>query len=894
MKLWRTGSCRRFVLSTLVAGGLILPTQAAWIGAGTAGGDPAATNFNDAANWQDGTINGDFRTIVSNVDLLLSTDYTATNGLDFGQTASVVRHITIGGTNTLSLNGKINYYSFNSGQATHIFLSSNSASTVTLKQGLTLSMPSSSAWYARGSGTLFIDAKVTGAGSLQTGTGSGNIYIVLRNGTNDFTNTISGDAGRILFTSIANTSVPSAAGMGGMDPNNFAISYIGSRSRSTNRSFTFNNSGTFFVNDSACGSLSMLGLVRPTQWGGNWMSPMNFDGVSSGELLVTNNLANGNSSFARLRKWGSGTLRLTGKNTFSCTNSNTYQVELLGGTLIADYTNDVTGAGSNRLFPAGHTVSFSDARLVIRGKSGAGNTTRQSFGTNTVADATMNALSIDGNGGDGTTAAWETLLMSGTNGLLRIEKSGNASFAVTNAFALDSGTVRPVNGVLMAASGARADILVKDPDGRVGFAAQNAALEIVRNTNAVELTASNGAASDHAALSSSLTRAAHLAVSTLTIDATTNDVTLDMAGYTFQTNGNAAGRGVAVYGGHAVAIQGGAHGAQTSTAIHNYTTDKLTWALTNGNCTYVSAGPGLTEFTQGLSNTLYIAEGTTRLTAARNYTEGTLYLFGNGVLEIGADLNGPAAGDFTRNVGTGAGQISFVSGGGFSAYGADRIVNLGGAGGAYAWASTLVPDGKPFILGSPYADATLIFANPIDLNERAREFRVQNGTAAIDARLTNRIYGNRTSALIKSGDGTLELKGPQAYRGDCSVIAGGLRLGADDVFAGGTNALVLSNATLDAGTYRNTFSTLEVLTNSVIEVVNGSAALAFADSSAKTWTGTLAVNGKLAATTLRFGTDGKGLTAAQIASIAKSGGSLYLDAQGYLRQKPMGTILFLD
>jgi autotransporter-associated beta strand protein len=305
--------------------------------------------------------------------------------------------------------------------------------------------------------------------------------------------------------------------------------------------------------------------------------------------------------------------------------------------------------------------------------------------------------------------------------------------------------------------------------------------------------------------------------------------------------------------------------------------------LTNGNCAYVIAGPGLTEFTQGLANNLYIAEGTTRLIAARNYTEGTLYLFGNGVLEIGADLNGSSDGDFTRNV-------SFGSGGGFSAYGADRTVNIGGAGATFTWPQ----DGKPLIFSSPFANATLIFANPIDLATRTREFRVQNGSATIDASLTGKISGTKYSAVVKSGSGTLELKGPQDYRGDFSVIGGSLRLGANNVFAGGTNALVLSGATLDAGTYTNSFNTLELLTNSVIETGDGSAALAFADSSAKTWTGTLAVNGKLAATTLRFGTDNKGLTAAQIASIAKSGGSLYLDAQGYLRQTPMGTILFLD
>jgi len=54
----------------------------------------------------------------------------------------------------------------------------------------------------------------------------------------------------------------------------------------------------------------------------------------------------------------------------------------------------------------------------------------------------------------------------------------------------------------------------------------------------------------------------------------------------------------------------------------------------------VSAGPGLTEFSQTLANTFYIFEGTTRLTAPKNFTEGTIYLAGNGVLELGADLNG--------------------------------------------------------------------------------------------------------------------------------------------------------------------------------------------------------------------------------------------------------------
>ena len=102
----------------------------------------------------------------------------------------------------------------------------------------------------------------------------------------------------------------------------------------------------------------------------------------------------------------------------------------------------------------------------------------------------------------------------------------------------------------------------------------------------------------------------------------------------------ANGRGFAVYGGYPVTVRGCTHGAQSSTFIYNYGTGKLSWDLTNSTCVYVSAGPGLTEFSQTLANTFYIFEGTTRLTAPKNFTEGTIYLAGNGVLELGADLNG--------------------------------------------------------------------------------------------------------------------------------------------------------------------------------------------------------------------------------------------------------------
>ena len=233
-------------------------------------------------------------------------------------------------------------------------------------------------------------------------------------------------------------------------------------------------------------------------------------------------------------------------------------------------------------------------------------------------------------------------------------------------------------------------------------------------------------------------------------------------------------------------------------------------------------------------------------------------------------------------------------GGGFSAYGRDRTVNLGGAGAKLTWGITtaFISDGKPFVLSSPYANATLIFENPLDLYNAAREFRVRNGSAAVDARLTGRISSDYVGgSLVKSGDGTLELTGAQAYRGNVSVIDGGLRLGANNVYAGGTNALVLCNATLDAGTNRNAFATLEIFADSVIAAGDGTAELSFADSTGLDWDGTLTVSGTLGANTLRFGTDGTGLTPAQIAAMTNRGCKVRIDAQGYLHRIPPGTLL---
>jgi autotransporter-associated beta strand protein len=477
-------------------------------------------------------------------------------------------------------------------------------------------------------------------------------------------------------------------------------------------------------------------------------------------------------------------------------------------------------------------------------------------------------------------------------GMMKFDCVDTGHIYATDAFSSYSGTVRNVNGVLLGYNGLHASLIIDDSDGKVGFVTQNASYEFERFTNTLDLTAGNATAADHVSLASDLTRTADLNFSTLDIDASANAVNLDLGGKSFQNDGAAKGRGVVVNGTYPVTVSGGAHGAVSYAYIYNYGTEKLSWELTNNICIFTTAGPGLIEFTKSLPGDLIIAGGTTRISAEGAYTGGLMRMFGDGVLEIGADLNGGSAGDFSRWIGYEGNNIQFYAGGGFSAYGADRTVNLAGQSPSrsYPW---ITPTGFPLIFSSPYADSTLVFENPLDMYNFLREVRVHDGSAAIDARMTGNISGYGTAGLVKSGDGTLELTGQQEYRGDVSVISGGLRLGADDVFAGGTNRLVLSEATLDAATFSNSFNTFELLTDSTFELNDGSAALSFDDSSDTTWTGILTINGDLNATTLRFGTDNNGLTSEQLESIAINGAWTMIDKNGYLYSVLKGTLIIL-
>lgn len=102
------------------------------------------------------------------------------------------------------------------------------------------------------------------------------------------------------------------------------------------------------------------------------------------------------------------------------------------------------------------------------------------------------------------------------------------------------------------------------------------------------------------------------------------------------------------------------------------------------------------------------------------------------------------------------------------------------------------------------------------------------------------------------------------------------------------NPLVLSGGTLDPAGGTHNFGTLTVATNSTLPL-GSSGSLSFADSSGKTWSGTLTLTGTLGPQTLRFGTSSSALTPQQQRQININGKFVKLDGNGYAYRVPDGT-----
>jgi len=356
-------------------------------------------------------------------------------------------------------------------------------------------------------------------------------------------------------------------------------------------------------------------------------------------------------------------------------------------------------------------------------------------------------------------------------------------------------------------------------------------------------------------------------------------------------------------GNHTLTTQGGGNftaAATTLTGAATFSADGpglLTLgAVTGGVHNFTKSGAGVLNLSGAGtgSGTYTVNGGVLRLSAATSIPGGiantataNILTLDGGVLELGS-------GNFTRNLGSAAGQFQITDGeSGFSANGGGRTVTVNNnAATVVQWDSaSFAPD--TFVLNAATANNTLLFSNRLDLYgdgvATTRNIAVMANTATMSGIIENTTAN--TIGLTKSGNGTLVLSNAgNSYDGDTTVSGGTLTLGASGALPSGNN-VVLNGGTLSYGAFNNTAGTLTLDANSTI--VLGTGSLSFA-SAVNDWTAddvTLTLTGPLGAatTSLRFGTDSTGLTAAQLARVTYNGLAsgvakpVTLDASGYIR-----------
>jgi autotransporter-associated beta strand protein len=158
-----------------------------------------------------------------------------------------------------------------------------------------------------------------------------------------------------------------------------------------------------------------------------------------------------------------------------------------------------------------------------------------------------------------------------------------------------------------------------------------------------------------------------------------------------------------------------------------------------------------------------------------------------------------------------------------------------------------------------------------------------------------------TGGLIKNGAGTLTLGGTAA-----NTFSGGTTLNAGTIVAAKANALssgavVASGGTFNTGGLNQNLGTLDLDGSVVLDLGSGASAVSLANSSALDW-GTFSLkisNWTLGSDTLRFGTDGTGLTAGQLLQIDfvdLGDAQGQIDANGFVTPAPVpepGTVALL-
>jgi autotransporter-associated beta strand protein len=154
-------------------------------------------------------------------------------------------------------------------------------------------------------------------------------------------------------------------------------------------------------------------------------------------------------------------------------------------------------------------------------------------------------------------------------------------------------------------------------------------------------------------------------------------------------------------------------------------------------------------------------------------------------------------------------------------------------------------------------------------------------------------YASNTP-VVKRGNAKLTLSGENSFGGRFTIEAGTVELASNTALPTSSPLTLTNTCTVTCGATTNSTGVLTLSGNATINVGDG--ALSFADSHDATWAADATLNivgtGSLPGKAIRFGTNGSGLTAAQLKQIRYNGDKVSLTGQGYLGG-PQGLIIMI-
>jgi len=565
----------------------------------------------------------------------------------------------------------------------------------------------------------------------------------------------------------------------------------------------------------------------------------------------------GNGSIAGILGTTSGSLTKNGAGTWTLTGSNTYT----GTTTINSGVLNIqkaTGLGTT----AGGTTVNSGAALQLQGTIAVGNETltlngsgiasdgalRNISGTNSFAGtitlgsassiySDAGTLTLSGgitNGGFTTTFGGagnisESSVISGTGGLVK-NNGGTLTLSGTNTFSgsstLNGGTVI-VNSASSLGTSGNATVNAATLDVAASFtSSSNFGLGSASSTFQIDPTftlTANGVFSGTGTLNKTGTGTLVLGgANTFSGGLVLNAGVLSISS---DSNLGGASGGITFNGGN-LQVTADVTGTRAITMTLAGTFDiAIGKTIEESGVVSGNGNLSITNFgTLILSGSGSNGTGSTNVSGILSL-RGTVTL-GTGNLALNTGIFELGSGNLTRALGTGANQINMSGGSaGFAAYGADRIVNLGGSGATVTWnVGSFLATGQAFYFGTSTADHTVDFQNNINLNGATRSIQTLRGIGTgAEGEISGVISGNASSnlsldAVSGYSPGSLILSnGSNSYGGTTTINAGNLLLEANATGTAGNTVLGSSATDIFLGNTTGAFDA-GLLTNGAVTI----------------------------------------------------------------------------